>query len=69
MLIIILKLKKIKNNVFTQYEYFEYQIIFFELINTFVIFQIYINKVLRKLMNVFCVIYLNNILVYIYFAK
>ena len=48
----------------TQYNHFEYQIMSFELINASVIFQIYINKTLKSLMNVTCVIYLNNILIF-----
>jgi len=36
----------------------------FDLINTFVIFQIYINKILTELLNDFCVIYLNDILIF-----
>ena len=48
----------------TRYEHFEYQIMFFELANAFAIFQIYINKILKKLINIFCVIYLNDILIY-----
>ena len=36
----------------------------FSLINTLVIFQAYINKVLSRLINYFVVIYLNNILIY-----
>ena len=36
----------------------------FSLINTLVIFQAYINKVLSRLINYFIVIYLNNILIY-----
>ena len=46
------------------YEHFEYQVILFELANVFATFQIYINKILRELINVTCVIYINNILVY-----
>ena len=34
----------------------------FELTNASIIFQIYINKILRRLVNVICVIYLNDIL-------
>ena len=48
----------------TRYEHFEYQIMFFELINASAIFQIYINKTLRKLVNNICVIYLDNIFIY-----
>ena len=36
----------------------------FELTNASVIFQIYINKTLRKLINVIYVIYLNDILIF-----
>src|SRR5271156_1733716 len=36
----------------------------FSFINTLVIFQAYINKVLFKLINYFIVIYFNNILIY-----
>ena len=47
-----------------RYNYFEYQIMFFELINVSTIFQIYINKILRNFIDVICVVYLNNILIY-----
>ena len=33
--------------------------------NALAIFQIYINKILQKLLNIFCIIYLNNILVFL----
>ena len=36
----------------------------FDLINASVIFQTYINKILTKLLNNFCIIYLNNILIF-----
>ena len=48
----------------TRYEHFEYQIIFFELMNVSTIFQTYINKILRRFVDVICVIYLNDILIY-----
>ena len=48
----------------TRYDYFEYAIMFFELANVFITFQTLINKILRKLMNHICVIYLNDILIY-----
>ena len=38
---------------------------FFNLINAFAIFQTYINKSLINLLNDFCVIYLNNILIFL----
>src|SRR5204862_8082403 len=48
-----------------QYEHFEYTVLFFELCNALMIFQIYINKTLQKLLNIYCIIYLNNILVFL----
>ena len=48
----------------TRYDHFEYQVISFELINASIIFQVYINKTLRELVDVICVIYLNNILIF-----
>ena len=36
----------------------------FELANAPIIFQIYINKTLKKLIDVICVIYLNDILIF-----
>ena len=48
----------------TRYEHFEYQILSFELINASTIFQTYINKALRNLVDAICVIYLNDILIF-----
>jgi len=48
----------------THYDHFEYIIMSFDLINASVIFQTYINKILTELLNDFCVIYLNNILIF-----
>ena len=45
-------------------EYLKYIIISFNLINIFVIFQGYTNKSLTKLINIFYIIYLNNILIF-----
>jgi len=36
----------------------------FDLINVSVIFQTYINKILTELLNDFCVVYLNDILIF-----
>jgi len=36
----------------------------FKLANAFVTFQIYINKTLQELINITCVIYIDNMLVY-----
>ena len=48
-----------------QYKHFEYNVLFFELYNASIIFQIYINKILQKLLNIFYIIYLNDILVFL----
>ena len=48
----------------TCYDQFEYQMMLFELINAFAIFQFYVNHTLKSFMNICCVIYLNDILVY-----
>ncbi len=49
---------------YTHYDYFKYMIMSFDLINASVIFQTYINKILIKLLNDFCVVYLNDILIF-----
>ncbi len=46
------------------YSYFKYIIMSFKLINVSVTFQVYINWALTELVNVFYVIYLNDILIY-----
>ena len=48
----------------TRYDHFEYLIMLFDLINASATFQIYINKSLTSLINNFCVVYLNDILIY-----
>ncbi len=48
----------------TRYDHFKYMIMLFNLINASVIFQTYINKILTKLLNDFCVVYLNDILIF-----
>ena len=48
----------------TRYDHFEYQVMFFELVNVSAIFQVYINKILRDFIDVICVVYLNDILIY-----
>ncbi len=48
----------------THYDHFEYIIMSFNLINASVISQTYINKILTELLNDFCVIYLNDILIF-----
>ncbi len=53
-----------KTTFHTHYDQFEYQMMLFELINASAIFQFYVNHTLKSFMNICCMIYLNNILVY-----
>ena len=46
------------------FKFFKFFIIYFDLYNRFVLFQKYINKTLREFLNKFCIIYLDNILIY-----
>jgi hypothetical protein len=48
----------------TKYNYFEYLVILFGFINASAIFQAYINHALAGLINIICVIYFDNILIY-----
>ena len=48
----------------TRYGYFEYQVILFGLSNASASFHGYINKILAKKLNIFVIIYLNDILIY-----
>jgi len=52
-----------KTVFYTYYSHFKYIIMSFKLINVSVTFQVYINWVLTKLINIFYVIYLNDIFV------
>ena len=52
-----------------RYDHFEYTVMSFKLINTFIIFQTLINKVLRELINHIYVIYLDDILIYFKIRK
>ena len=47
-----------------QYKYFKYQVILFDLINISIIFQIYINHALYDLVDDFCIVYFDDILVF-----
>ena len=49
----------------TWYGHFEYQVMPFGLFNAPASFQDYINKILAKKLNIFVIIYLDNILMYI----
>ncbi len=53
-----------KTTFHTHYDYFKYMIMSFDLINASIIFQTYINKILTKLLNDFCIVYLNDILIF-----
>ena len=46
------------------FKLYKYMIMLFKLINASIIFQIYINNILRKHLDVFIIIYLDNILIY-----
>ena len=48
----------------TRYNHFKYQVMPFGLSNAPTNFQGYINKILAKKLNVFIIVYLNNILLY-----
>ena len=48
----------------TRYEYFEYIVLSFDLINAFVIFQSFVNKILIERLNFIVIIYLNDIVIY-----
>ena len=49
----------------TWYGHFEYQVILFGLSNVLAIFQGYINKILTEKLDIFVIVYLDNILIYI----
>ena len=48
-----------------QYNYFQYQVMFFSVFIIFANFQDYINKVLVEKINIFIIIYINNIMIFI----
>src|SRR5438034_4953513 len=52
-----------------QYKHFEYQVISFDLINISIIFQVYINHALCDLVDDFCIVYLDDILVFLKFKE
>ncbi len=49
----------------THYGHFKYQVMPFRLINALITFQGYINKILAKKLDVFMIVYLDNIFIYI----
>ena len=48
----------------TRYSHFEYQVMSFGLSNASASFQGYINKILVKKLNIFIIVYLEDILIY-----
>jgi hypothetical protein len=48
----------------TRYNTYKYQVLLFSLTNGLIMYQKYINKVLFNYLDDFCIIYLNNILIY-----
>ena len=48
----------------TQYGHFKYQVIPFGLFNALATFQNYINKILARKLDIFIIIYLDDILIY-----
>ncbi len=48
----------------TRYNYFKYIVIFFGLANALVIFQLYINRALVGFINIYYIIYLDDIFIY-----
>src|SRR6266487_3991166 len=46
------------------YKHFEYQVMSFDLINTSAIFQVYINHALHDLVDNFCIVYFDDILIF-----
>ncbi len=53
----------------TRLEHYEYLIMSFDLINASVTFQTFVNNVLRRYLNQFIIVYLNDILVYFKMKK
>ena len=51
----------------TRYGYFEYMVMPFGLAHALATFQLYINYMLRDYLDLFCIAYLNNILIYSYY--
>lgn len=49
----------------TRYDHFEYLIMLFELCNVSVTFQVYINQTMREILNINCIVYLDNILIFL----
>ncbi len=48
----------------THYDLYEYNILLFELTNELSSFQNFINDILHDFLNIFCIAYMNDILIY-----
>ncbi len=48
----------------TRFDLYEYLVMLFNLINTLTFFQIYMNQTLFKFLDIICLIYLNDILIF-----
>lgn len=48
----------------TKYDHFKYYVMLFDLFNALISLQRYINKILIKKLEVFIIMYLDNILIY-----
>ena len=48
----------------TRYSHFDYQLMFFSLSNAPTTFQGYVNKILAKKLDIFVIVYWDNILIY-----
>ena len=55
---------KYKTVFITCYNLFKYIVIFFKLYNVSITFQSFINKIFSFYLNNFCIVYINNILIY-----
>ncbi len=49
----------------TRYSYFEYQVISFGLTNALAMFQGYISKILAEKLDIFAIVYFDDIFIYI----
>lgn len=56
---------KYKTAFWTWYGHFEYQVLLFKLCNGLTSFQNYINKMLAKKLDIFVIVYLDDIFIYI----
>jgi len=50
---------------YTRYGFYKYKVLPFRLINRLAMYQRYINNVLFNYLNKFCIVYLDDILIYL----